>query len=530
MYVYKLRHRAPDQHRECDMTRFHGLSRRGFLRNAGALGLIAATPLPAFAQDAPKRGGTLAIGIEGGSTGDSLDPRTFNSPYWGVVSGTIFNTLVEIHGPSNELRPGLAKSWEGSEGGRRWVFDLVEGATFHDGRPVTAADVIHSLRIHDADDSRSNSRAIAASIAGATAEGPARVIFDLHEANYFFPAMLSNYPLCIIPDGTTIFDGIGTGPYRITRFSPGEVIEAVRHDGYFKPDSAWVDQVVILVANDPAARASAFQSGQLHIASMLESRTAALLGALPGKQLLPYQGAQFTGFNLRADIAPFDNADLRMALKLAIDREDVLARVYGGMGRIGNDTPIPPNDPLFAADIPQNGYDPEKAAALFRKSGFSGTLTLRTSEAASAAAVDMSALFREHAARAGIDFEVVREPADGFWTNVWGQAPFHSTLWGARPTADMILTTAYSTGSPGNDTHWSNPAFDAAIAAARGEADEAKRRDHYVEAQRLLSSDGGVIIPVFGDVIEGLSTDVQGYVSGTQPLANYRAAEQVWLA
>lgn len=231
---------------------------------------------------------------------------------------------------------------------------------------------------------------------------------------------------------------------------------------------------------------------------------------------------------MRAGMAPFDNPDLRLVLKLAIDREDVLARVYGGHGRIGNDTPIPPNDPLFAKDIPQNSYDPEKAAALFQKSGFSGPLTLQTSDAATAPAVDMAALFREHAAKAGITIDVVREPADGYWANIWGQAPFHATVWAARPTADMILTTAYSSGSPGNDTHWSNPAFDAAIAAARGEADDAKRAGLYAEAQRILSSDGGVIIPVFGDVIDGLAAEVQGYVAGTQPCANFRAAEQVW--
>ncbi|RJG40493.1 ABC transporter substrate-binding protein [Mesorhizobium sp. DCY119] len=512
------------------MTYSNGISRRGFLHSAAALGLIVAMPGSAIGQSAPKRGGTLSIGVEGASTGDTLDPSTFNSPYWAVVAGTVFNTLVEVHGPENELRPGLAKSWAESDGGKRWVFDLVEGATFHDGRPVTSADVIYSLKIHDAEGSRSNSRSIAAGITAMTAESPTRVIIELAEGNYFFPAMVSNYPLCIIPDGTTQFDGIGTGPYKISRFAAGEVIETVRHEGYFKSDAAWVDQVVILAANDPAARVSAFQSGQVQIASGLDTRTAALLKALPGKSLIRLSGSQFVGFNMRADIEPFNNPDLRMALKLAIDRQDVLARVYGGMGRIGNDTPIPPNDPLFAAGIAQNSYDPEKAAALFKKSGFSGTLKLSTSDAATVPAVDMAALYKEHAAKAGIPIDITREPADGYWSNVWGQAPFHATVWGARPTADMILTTAYSTGSPGNDSHWSNPVFDATIAAARVEADEAKRKTLYVEAQSLLSSDGGVIIPVFGDTIEGVSNELQGYVPGTQPCANYRAAEQVWFA
>jgi len=118
-----------------------GLSRRQFIASTAALGLFAATT-PAFAQATPKRGGTLAIGIEGASTGDTLDPRSFNLPYWAVAAGTIFNTLVEVQGPANELKPGLAKSWEGSNGGKTWVFDLVDNATFHNGMPVTAADVI----------------------------------------------------------------------------------------------------------------------------------------------------------------------------------------------------------------------------------------------------------------------------------------------------------------------------------------------------------------------------------------------------
>ncbi len=410
------------------------------------------------------------------------------------------------------------------------MFDLVEGATFHNGKPVTAADVIYSISIHNAENSRSNSRAIAAAIGSMTAETPTRLVVNLKEGNYLFPAMVSNYPLCIIPEGTTTFDGIGTGPYKITHFAPGQAINAARYDGYFKKDAAWVDEVVLLAANDPAARASAFQSGQIQIASGLDIRTAALLKALPGKTLVDIKGSQFVGFNMRADIEPFNNPDLRLALKLAINREDVLKRVYGGKGRIGNDTPIPPNDPLFAAGITQNAYDPEKAAALYKKSGHKGVLRLSTSEAATAPAVDMAVLFKEHAAKAGIEIEIVREPADGYWSNVWGTAPFHATVWGARPTADMILTTAYSTGSPGNDTHWSNADFDAALSAARVEPDEAKRKAIYEKAQSILSSQGGVIIPVFGDVIDGVANELQGYVPGTQPCANYRCAEQVWFA
>lgn len=470
------------------------------------------------------------MAVDGGATGDSLDPRTFNSPYTSVLSGTVFNTLVETFGEQNELRPGLAKGWEASDGGRKWAIDLVQGAEFHNGKPVTGEDVIYSLKIHAAEGSRSNSNSIVSAISDIRTDGPSRVLIELHAPNYFFPAMLSNYSLAILPDGTTAFDGVGTGAYKVQRFAAGEVLEAVRNDNYFKSDAAHVDSVELLSVNDPASRMSAFQSGQVHVVTALDPRTAPLLEALPTVRLVFLKSSQFQGINMRADQAPFDNPDLRLALKLAIDRDDIVKRIYGGYGRIGNDTPIPPNDALFAASIAQNGYDPERAAELYRKSGHQGPLVLQTSEAIGATAIDMASLFREHAAKAGITIDVKREPADGYWANIWAQAPFHATLWGARATADMILSLAYSTGSPANDTHWSNADFDAAISEARAEEDETRRAALYATAQEILSRDGGLILPAFGDVVEGVSANIQGYNPGTLPIANLRAAEQVWFS
>jgi peptide/nickel transport system substrate-binding protein len=507
-----------------------GISRRTLLKVSAASGLLALSPFPSRALAQPSKGGHLVMAVDGGATGDSLDPRTFNAPYTSVLSGTVFNTLVEAYGETNELRPGLAQRWEPSDGGRRWAFDLVQGAEFHNGKSVTSEDVIHSLMIHVAEGSRSNSHSIISAVADIKADGASRVLIELSAPNYFFPAMLSNYSVAIVPAGTTQFDGIGTGAYKVQRFAPGEVLEAVRNENYFKSEAAHVESVELLSVNDAASRMSAIQSGQVNLATALDPRTAPLLAALPSLRLVFLKSSQFAGFNMRADTAPFDNPDLRLALKLAIDRDDIIRRVYGGYGRLGNDTPIPPNDPLFASGITQNSYDPERAAELYRRSGHQGPLVLQTSEAVGATAIDMAALFREHAAKAGITIDVKREPADGYWANIWAQAPFHATLWGARPTADMILSLAYSSASPANDSHWSNADFDAAIAEARAEEDEARRLALYSTAQEILSQDGGVIIPAFGDVIEGVSANIEGYVPGTLPMANLRAAEQVWFS
>lgn len=511
------------------MTFSKGLTRRGLLQTAGAATLVGLSPKMSLAQT-PKSGGDLVIAINGASNGNSLDPRTFNSPYMAVVSGTVFNTLVETSGPQSELQPGLATSWEESEGGLVWSFDLASNAKFHNGQAVKSSDVIYSLMSHIAEGSRSNSRAIIRAIDSIEADGDHRIVVTLKAPNFFFPASLSNYSLAIIPEGTTEYDGIGSGPYRITNFVPGEILEAARFDDYFKSDKAHVNSVILLAANDVSARINAIQSGQAHIASNLDARAVPLLQALPSVNVEFLSGLGFNGFNMMVDRAPFDNLQLRQAMKYAIDREDFVQRIFGGYARLGNDTPVPPSAAEYASDVTQIAYDPARARELYEASGHSGPVVLQTSPATGAGAVDAATLFKEHAAAAGIEIEVRREPADGYWGNVWAQTPFHGTLWGARPTVDLIMTLAYSSNSPANDTGFKDAEFDAALQVARGSAVAADRLAAVHLAQRILNERGGVIIPAFQDMPEGVSSQLAGYVPGTLLVGSLRGAENVWFA
>ena len=288
------------------MTHSMNISRRKLLGTAGAAAALTLAPQMSFAQ-APKSGGDLVIAINGASTGNSLDPRTFNSPFMGVVSGTVFNTLVENFGPKSELKPGLATSWAESQGGLVWTFELAPNAKFHNGQKVTSADVIYSLMSHVAEGSRSNSRAIIGGVDKIEAESDHRIVVTLKAPNFFFPAGLSNYSLAIVPAGTTEYDGIGSGPYRVTNFVPGEILETERFDDYFKDDKAHVSTVIILAANDVSARVNAIQSGQVHIASNLDARAVPLLQALPTVNIEFLSGMGFAGFNMMVDRAPFDN-------------------------------------------------------------------------------------------------------------------------------------------------------------------------------------------------------------------------------
>ena len=117
-------------------------------------------------------------------------------------------------------------------------------------------------------------------------------------------------------------------------------------------------------------------------------------------------------------------------------------------------------------------------------------------------------LFQSHWEKIGVKPNIVREPQDGYWSNVWNVKPFCTCYWGARPVEDMILSIAYLSDSPWNDTVINIPRVDELVIKARGELDAAKRKEMYSEVQMLISKEGGTIIPAFGSDVAATNDKV----------------------
>ncbi len=510
-----------------------GLTRRTLLRGAaaaGAVGLIGLLPFGASRAAEPVKGGQLNIAATGGSATDSLDPRAFTSIYHANVGLLYGNCLTEI-GQGNELVPELAESWEVDPTAKRWVFNIRQGVTFHNGKTLTAEDVIWSLNLHRGTDTKSAGKALLADIAQMTADGPGRVVIELANANVDLAYIMSDYRFIIVPaESADLGAGIGTGPYKVEEFLPGEHLLGMRNENYWKAGRAHADAVDLLAINDVTARTAGLQTGEIHLIERVDLKTLELLKQSPDIQVFRTAGYAHRSFCMLSDTAPFDNLDVRMALKYAVDREEVLTKILRGYGRLGNDHPIASSDPMFAADIPQRTYDPDKAKFHWKKGGYDGPITLHTSEAAFAEAVDAAVLYKEQAAKCGIQIEVQREPADGYWSDVWRKKPFVVASWGGRPTANIMLTTAYKSDAAYNDTHWVRPAFDQLLVAARGELDLAKRKQMYHDMQLMIHEDGGALIAMFYDYIDAARANVGGYEPGNFALSGCRAAERCWLA
>lgn len=506
------------------------LRRRDFLKTsaatAGLVGLNLATP--AFA--APVKGGHLVIGTTGGSAGDSLDPTKLTSVGHGVMGYTLGNCLTEIE-ENGALVGELAESWDSSADAKSWTFNLRQGVVFHNGKAMNSADVIYSINLHRGEDSTSGAKGLLTNIADVRAEGDHAIVVEMVAPNADVPYLMADFHLLIVPEGTTDFAaGIYTGPYMLQEFVPGERLSAKRNPNYWKADRAHVDTLDVLFVDDTTARISGLITGEIHVAGRVDPQSAELIAGAPGVHIENHAAAGHRPLLMACDRAPFDNLDLRLAVKYALDRPQILENVMAGFGSLGNDHPIPPSDPFHASDIPQRAYDPEKSAFHLKKSGFDGTLELHTSNTTFSGAEAMAALFQQSAVAAGLKIDIKREPADGFWSNVWMKKPFVSGAWGGRPTADIMLTTAYSSEASWNDTMWRREDFDQKLALARAETDFDTRKAHYHDLQLMIHEDGGAAIPFFVNNVDGVRDEVKGfYPAGSFELSGMRVAERLWL-
>ena len=491
------------------------VSRREFIAQAAALGATAAFSQSFLAKQVfaetsePKRGGRLRIGISGGSTTDSLDPATTTDMMNQIIiNGQLGNNLVEINHKSEPI-PELAESWESSPDAKVWNFKLRKGVEFHNGKTMDADDVIHSINHHRGEETKSAAKVIVDSIEEIRKDDKDSVTFVLKSGNADFPFSLSDYHLIIASAESDFTDGVFTGGYILQTYEPGVRCFTTRNPNYFKSDRAFFDEVETLGINDVNARTNALKTGQIDVMNRCELKTVHLLKRMKDINVLRQDGFKHYTFAMQCDEAPYDNNDVRLALKYAVDREQMLKTILRGYGSLGNDHPISPANRYYAADLPQRTYDPDKAKFHLKKAGLaSNTFNFHTAEAAFVGATDAAALYKENAAKAGINIEIVREPNDGYWSNVWMKKPWCAVFWGGRPTEDMMFSTAYAEDAAWNDTSWKNKRFNELLIKARAELDETKRRAMYVEMQSIVRDDGGVVVPMFAADLAATSTNI----------------------
>lgn len=490
------------------------LSRRDFMHYALAAGVTttAASSLwtTKAAHAAPKRGGTFRVGVHDSNTADQMDPGKYQSVGEIQLAHAHRSYLTEITS-ENGLGPDMALQWSATPDAKAWTFRLNTKATFHNGKPFTPADAIASLNHHRGEKTTSAAKPLLATVTDIRAKGEDTIEIELSQGFADLPWIMTDYHLVMLPakeDGTIDWaSGIGAGPYKIVNHNPGVGTSLVRHDGWHR-EGAYFDAVEMTQLNDPNARQTSLLTGEIDAVTQVDLKTASLLGRNPNIVLDDVPSGSAITLPMFTDVAPFDNNDVRLALKYAINREDIVEKIMFGRAAVGNDFHVSPGMPYWP-NIEQRTYDPDKAKFHLKKAGMENlSVSLSAADSVLPGAVDMCVLYSEHAKKAGIDIKVVREPSDGYWSDVWLKKPFVFVKWGARPTPDNMFTLAYKDDAAWNESHWQNERFNELLLIAKAELDEKRRAEQYWEMCQLARDEGGTIIPMFTNFTYARSTKV----------------------
>ena len=516
------------------------ISRREALRRASLLGLSApaiaglltARPADRAAamaaqEETPRRGGTLRVAVPGSA--ETFDPNvafTFES-IWPCE--LLYSSLIRF-APDVTLEPELALSWEPNESLDQWTFTLREGVKWHDGSDFTSADVVATFdRIQDPA-LASPLRTSIGMLDRTEATGQHEVVFHLNSPFGEFPELLSAYLARIVPAGKTddlARTPIGTGPYVLADWVPGESTTLRRFDGYYDLEGhGFLDEIMYVSIPEEATKAAALVGGQVELANEYQPTSLPILQS-PNVTVAEISSPGFQPIVVDVTQAPFDDARVRAALKKCVDRAGFVAVVLQGHGEPAADQPVPPFDPNYG-NIPIPQPDIEGAKALLAEAGFPDGLDLTLHTSPGRAGMLESALtFKDMAAPAGVRVEVQSHPIDTYWADIWKKVPVFTSNWSGRPTAEQILSLVYLCDSSGSEGNWCNPAFDELVLQSRSTGDPEERLKLLTEAQQLLADDGPAIVPYFRSYITAFSTRLHGFTPHPYRLLDLRRA---WLS
>jgi len=494
-----------------------------------ATGTIATHATRALA-DTPKRGGQIRVAGYSSSTADTLDPakQTLSTDY--VRCNMFYNGLTTLDGNLTP-QPALAESFD-SDKATVWTFKLRKGVQFHDGKEMTSADVVYSLNRHKDPKVGSIAKTLAAQMQEIKATGPNEIQITLAGPNADLPVVLGTFHFKIIKDGVTDFaTAVGTGAYKCKEFSPGVHSIGVRNENYWKPGKPYLDQIEFFGIADEAARVNALLAGDIQFAGGISPHVTRQVKQAPGFEVFETKSGAYTDLIVRLDTPPVGNSDFVMAMKYLMDRAQMRTAIYQGYAVIANDQPVDPTNRFYDASLPQRPFDLDKAKFHFGKSGIGSTAIDVIVSPAATGSPDMGVLMQDAARKIGLNLNVKRVPADGYWANYWLKSAMCFGNINPRPSADILMTLFFKSDAPWNESRWKDPKFDQLLDAARAEGDVARRKQMYSDMQRMITNDAGIGIPLF---ISLLDAHISG-LKGLQPIPTggmmgYDFAENVWLA
>lgn len=441
------------------------------------------------------------------------DPALISSDSEVLIASHVYDYLVDIDPESNPIER-LAHNWEVSPDGLIYTFFLEEDVTWHDGSAFSAADVVWTFnRLRDPEQGLPTAD-LYANIVSVEASGELQVTFTLAEPNPFFLYDLSDNHALIVKDGTEdASDFMGTGPFRVVRYSAEDRIELEANRSYFLEGLPRLDRLEIIFFNDETAAVDALRSGQINLAMRMSTSLFESLEGQPGIETISIPTNGFDLVRLRADRPPGDDPLVRRALKHATNREEIFALVQQGYGAVGNDSPIGPlYEAYYDASAAPPAYDVAEARRLLEEAGYDDGFNLVLHVPDTGNRPDLATVLQSQWEQVGIDVEISVEPESVYYgDDGWLEVDLGITGWGSRDYPQFYLETMIACDAVWNEAHFCDPELDNFIATAGTTLDEEERIESYAAIQQYLAADGPYIIPYYFAQFAAIDTAFTGF-------------------
>lgn len=476
----------------------------------------------------PRYGGRIRIAATATSTADTLDPAKGATATDYVRHHMLYSGLTQYDGQLRG-RPCLADRMVTTDN-IVWNIRLRRGVHFHNGKPLTADDVIYSLMRHKDPAAGSKVKVVADQFASAKRTGPLELQLHLVGPNPDLPAIVAASHFLIVENGKRDFrKANGTGPFICHEFKPGIRTIVRRNPNFWKPGRPYLDEIELIAIPDEISRVNALLSGDVQMVNAIGPGSVKRVRATSTHAIMEIPSGLFTDLIMRRDHPVTGNPDFVLAIKYLQDRELIKRALFRGFATIANDQPISPVDPNFNPNIPQRPFDPDKAKFLLKRSGLLGVRLPVYATGAANASIDMGSILQEHAARIGLNLAINRVPNDGYWATHWMRHPMTFGNTNQRPTTDMMFSLFFQSKATQNESGWNNPRFDRLLLEARKTTDARLRKEIYGEMQLIVHEYGGVAIPAFISLLDGYDRRLKGLSPiPVGAFMGYTFAEHAW--